>query len=71
MGWCVRVRVCKEISSRYWDADFWLWVVLDGGSTKCQNGVRDLDLENEVKVQRARNCNWQYIMHFSTQNQNV
>ena len=36
-----------------------------------QNGVRDLDLEDEVNVQMSRNFNWPYLWQFSMQNQNV
>ena len=48
--------------------EFSVVVALDRGSPKCQNGVCDLDLENEVKVQRSRNLDWPYL---SSQNQNV
>ena len=38
-----------------------------GKHQKCQSGVRDLDLENEVKVRRSWNFNWPYLGQFSTQ----
>ena len=31
---------------------------------KCQNVVCDLDLENEVKVQRSQNFEWPYHRYF-------
>ena len=36
---------------------------------KYQNGVRDLDPENEVKMQRSRNFNWPHTGFFSAHNQ--
>ena len=46
-------------------------ISFDGGIEKFQNGVLDLNLENEVKVYRSRNFNWPCLCHLSTHNQNV
>ena len=46
---------CNEISSRRWEVNFGAKVALDEEVQKRQNGVSDLDFENQVKVQRSRN----------------
>ena len=71
MGWCARVCVCNESAQSAGKMNFAEWIILDWGSTNCQNGVCDLDLENEVKVPRSQNFNWPYLEHFSTQDQNI
>ena len=57
----VRGRVCmgpNEMSSRCLEADFGVEAVWQ--VQKCQNHVYDvdLDLENDVSVQRSRNFHW-------------
>ena len=51
------VCVCNEISSRCRELIFGMKVAVDSEAQKCQYVVQDLDLENEVKVQRLRNLN--------------
>ena len=53
------------------EPDFWCGGSPRLESTKCPIGVRDLDLENELKVQRSQSFNLLYVGHFSTQNLNV
>ena len=37
-------------------------VAVGGGTPTSQNGVSDLDPENEVNVQMSRNFDWSYLM---------
>ena len=43
---------------------FGVEVALGWDVQKCQNGVCDFDLENEVKVQRSQNFDYLYLCHF-------
>ena len=64
----VYVSVCSEISSRCWVG---VEIDLNGEVQKCQNGVLDIDSENEVRMQRSQNFKWSYLEQFSMQNHNI
>ena len=40
-----------------------------GEFPKCQNNVNDLDLENELIVEKSQNFNWPYLSQFLPPNQ--
>ena len=64
------VDVCAKMSLRCWEADFWCYRSPQRAMYKIVQ-MLPIDLENEVKVWRSRNCMWLCLRRFSMLNQNV